>query len=87
MKLNWAERWVVNNPLRVIQQRMEINWLRSVASLGPGSLGLEIGCGLILSSALDHKAATLEKKGKTVIFFGWEETVRGLLAHVPQLKN
>jgi ubiquinone/menaquinone biosynthesis C-methylase UbiE len=45
MKLNWAERWVVNNQLRVIQQRMEVRWMRSVGALQPGSLILEIGCG------------------------------------------
>ena len=45
MKLNWAERWVVNNPTRVIQQRIEINLLHRMASLRPGALVLEIGCG------------------------------------------
>jgi len=45
MKLNWAERWVVNNPLRVFQQKIEIKWLRSMIPLEPGSDILEIGCG------------------------------------------
>ena len=45
MKLNWAERWVVNNPLRVLQQRVEIQWLKGEMPLRPGSIGLEIGCG------------------------------------------
>ena len=45
MKLNWAERWVVNNPLRVFQQQIEIKWLRSMMSLKPGADILEIGCG------------------------------------------
>jgi ubiquinone/menaquinone biosynthesis C-methylase UbiE len=45
MKLNWAERLVVNNPLRVLEQRLEIRWLREVMPLASGSLALEIGCG------------------------------------------
>jgi ubiquinone/menaquinone biosynthesis C-methylase UbiE len=45
MKLNWAERWVVNNPLRVLQQRLEIGWMKGVSSLRPGVHILEIGCG------------------------------------------
>jgi ubiquinone/menaquinone biosynthesis C-methylase UbiE len=45
MKLNWAERWVVNNPLRVFQQQIEIKWLNSMMSLEPGADILEIGCG------------------------------------------
>ena len=45
MKLNWAERWVVNNPLRVLQQRVEIRRLKRLMPLKPGSLALEIGCG------------------------------------------
>jgi len=43
--LNWAERWVVNNPLRVFQQKIEIKWLRSMMSLKPGANILEVGCG------------------------------------------
>ena len=45
MKLNWAERWVVNNPLRVIQQRLEMRWLRKNSDLKPGAVVLEVGCG------------------------------------------
>ncbi|MGD0623480.1 MAG: class I SAM-dependent methyltransferase [Thermodesulfobacteriota bacterium] len=45
MKLNWAERWVVNNPLRVIQQRLEMRWLRKNSNLKPGAVVLEVGCG------------------------------------------
>ena len=45
MKLNWAERWAVNNPLRVLQQRVEIRRLKSLMPLKPGSVALEIGCG------------------------------------------
>ncbi len=45
MKLNWAERWAVNNPLRVLQQRVEIRWLKGLMPLKPGSSALEIGCG------------------------------------------
>jgi len=45
MKLNWAERWVVNNPSRVIQQSIEIGWLKKKMPLKPGAAVLEIGCG------------------------------------------
>jgi ubiquinone/menaquinone biosynthesis C-methylase UbiE len=45
MKLNWAERWVVNNPLRFIQQQIEIKWLKKMMPLTPGATILEIGCG------------------------------------------
>jgi len=45
MKLNWAERCAVNNPLRVIQQRLEMRWLRKNSNLKPGAVFLEVGCG------------------------------------------
>lgn len=45
MKLNWAERLAVNNPLRPLQQRLEMRWFRSAKLLNQGSRILEIGCG------------------------------------------
>ncbi|MCE5280860.1 MAG: class I SAM-dependent methyltransferase [Deltaproteobacteria bacterium] len=45
MKLNWAERWAVNNPLRPIQQRLEMAWFAKRAGIAPGSRILEVGCG------------------------------------------
>jgi len=45
MKLNWAERWVVNNPLRVFQQQIEIAWFKCMMPLAPGKTVLEMGCG------------------------------------------
>ena len=45
MKLNWAERLVVNNPGRVFEQRAEIRWLQRRLPLKPGALVLEVGCG------------------------------------------
>jgi ubiquinone/menaquinone biosynthesis C-methylase UbiE len=50
MKLNRAERWLVNNPLQVIKQRIEIRLLRGMMSPGKkslrqGSVILEVGCG------------------------------------------
>lgn len=45
MKLNWAERLVVNNPGRVFEQRTEIRWLQKRRKLRPGALILEVGCG------------------------------------------
>jgi ubiquinone/menaquinone biosynthesis C-methylase UbiE len=45
MKLNWGERWAVNNPLRVVEQRMELRKLRRMRPLAPGFTAIEIGCG------------------------------------------
>lgn len=45
MKLNWAELLVVNNPSRVLQQRIEIGWMKRRMPLPPGGVFLEIGCG------------------------------------------
>ncbi len=45
MKLNWAERWAVNNPLRIVEQRIELRRLRQMLPLKPGFVALEIGCG------------------------------------------
>ena len=45
MKLNWAERWVVNNPLRVWEQQYEIRRLKRMMPLEAGFAALEIGCG------------------------------------------
>ena len=45
MKLNWAERLAVNNPLRPLQQRLEINWYYRRVRLEAESRILEIGCG------------------------------------------
>jgi ubiquinone/menaquinone biosynthesis C-methylase UbiE len=45
MKLNWAERLAVNNPLRVLEQRWEIRRLKLLMPIAPGLVALEIGCG------------------------------------------
>jgi ubiquinone/menaquinone biosynthesis C-methylase UbiE len=45
VKLNWAERWAVNNPLRPLQQRLEMNWFVRRIRLGSGARILEVGCG------------------------------------------
>jgi ubiquinone/menaquinone biosynthesis C-methylase UbiE len=45
MKLNWAERMAVNNPIRPLQQRLELTLLKTHIPLKPGSRILEIGCG------------------------------------------
>lgn len=56
MKLNWAERWAVNNPLRIVEQRIEIGWVRPRVRLNPGFVGLEIGCGRGAGASLLAKA-------------------------------
>jgi ubiquinone/menaquinone biosynthesis C-methylase UbiE len=45
MKLNWAELLVVNNPMRVWEQRLEVGWMKKHARMSPGGSFLEIGCG------------------------------------------
>jgi ubiquinone/menaquinone biosynthesis C-methylase UbiE len=45
MILNQMERWVVNNPLRISLQWMEIRLLKRMRQLSPGAEVLEIGCG------------------------------------------
>jgi ubiquinone/menaquinone biosynthesis C-methylase UbiE len=45
MKLNWAERCAVNNPLRVFEQAIEVGILKRMLPLQPGFIALEIGCG------------------------------------------
>ena len=52
MKLNWAERLAVNNPLRVVEQRLEIRWMKRRVELPAGSRMLEIGCGRGAGAAL-----------------------------------
>jgi ubiquinone/menaquinone biosynthesis C-methylase UbiE len=55
MKLNWAERWVVNNPTRPIQQGLEIRWMKRRMPLAPGSIALEVGCGRGAGAAIIRK--------------------------------
>ena len=55
MKLNWAERWVVNNPVRVFQQYLEVKWLRQMMPLKTGMTILEVGCGRGAGAKLIHK--------------------------------
>jgi ubiquinone/menaquinone biosynthesis C-methylase UbiE len=45
MKLNWAERLMVNNPVRVMIQRGILRWTKGKLILGPGVRVLEVGCG------------------------------------------
>ena len=52
MKVNWAERWVVNNSFRVLVQRHLIRWFKEKTLLSPGARILEIGCGRGAGAAL-----------------------------------
>ena len=45
MKLNWAERLMVNSPIRVMVQRGLIRWIKGVTRIPPRARVLEIGCG------------------------------------------
>jgi ubiquinone/menaquinone biosynthesis C-methylase UbiE len=55
MKLNWAERWVVNNPSRVFQQQIEIWLLKRMMPLAHGATILEVGCGRGAGAKLINK--------------------------------
>ena len=44
-KLNWGERLAVNTPVRVLQQRIEINWMARVCRARGFARVLEVGCG------------------------------------------
>lgn len=45
MKVNWAERLMVNSPVRVMVQHWIIKWIKKVTRLAPQGRVLEIGCG------------------------------------------
>jgi ubiquinone/menaquinone biosynthesis C-methylase UbiE len=45
MKLNWAERWVVNNPLRMAVQKVEIGLFKKMGVIKEDASVLECGCG------------------------------------------
>jgi ubiquinone/menaquinone biosynthesis C-methylase UbiE len=45
MKLNWAERAIVNNPGRVMIQRFIIRWIKRQQVVATAARVLEIGCG------------------------------------------
>lgn len=52
MKLNRAERLLVNNPLRAIMQRLIIRWLGNTMAPGRDARLLEVGCGRGAGAAL-----------------------------------
>jgi len=52
MKLNRAERLLVNNPARLMIQRLMVRWLGKTVSPGPGARLLEVGCGRGAGAAL-----------------------------------
>jgi ubiquinone/menaquinone biosynthesis C-methylase UbiE len=53
MEVNWAERLIVNNPIRVlIQKRIIIRWIKNKVELCSGGEFLEIGCGRGAGSSL-----------------------------------
>ena len=45
MKLNWAERLIVNNPVRVLIQRLILKWIGQSLAPDPAAKILEVGCG------------------------------------------
>jgi len=45
VKLNWPERLVGNNPVRVVTRRLIVKRSKTVTRVPPGARVLEIGCG------------------------------------------
>jgi ubiquinone/menaquinone biosynthesis C-methylase UbiE len=45
VKINWAERLMVNSPVRIVVQRLIIKWIKGVTRIAPEARVLEIGCG------------------------------------------
>jgi len=72
MKLNWAERCLVNSPVRVLLQRLIMGWVRNTARLQPGGRLLEVGCGrgagasLILREFQPDRLAVLDLDGEMI---------------------
>ncbi len=77
MKVNWAERLIVNSPIRVMVQRLIVRWIKSVTLIPPESRVLEIGCGrgagacliaeefhpaMLHASDLDHQMILLARR-------------------------
>jgi ubiquinone/menaquinone biosynthesis C-methylase UbiE len=97
MKLNWAERWAVNNPTRPIQQELEIRWMRRGRPLPSGSRVLEVGCGRGAGAAILRKefqpavllAMDLDlqmiRKGKTYLREGERKKISFYVADVMRI--
>jgi ubiquinone/menaquinone biosynthesis C-methylase UbiE len=45
VKVNWAERLMVNSPVRIMVQRRIIKWIKGVTRIAPEARVLEMGCG------------------------------------------
>lgn len=58
MKINWAERLMVNSPVRVLVQRLLIRWFKKKTVLEPGARILEVGCGRGAGAAMLLKEFT-----------------------------
>jgi len=73
MKLNWAERLVVNNPVRVWQQKLEIKWFQRIIAPAEETIFLEVGCGrgagakLILENFHPARLYTLDLDLKMIL--------------------
>jgi len=73
MKLNWAERLVVNNPVRVWQQKLEIKWFQKIIAPAQETAFLEVGCGrgagakLILENFHPSRLYTLDLDLKMIL--------------------
>ena len=73
MKLNWAERLVVNNPVRIWQQKLEIRWFQRIIARAKETAFLEVGCGrgagakLILENFHPSRLYTLDLDMKMIL--------------------
>ena len=97
MKLNWAEKCVVNNPFRVLEQRFEVGWLKAKMPLEEGGRVLEVGCGrgagakLIADAFRPSRLCALDldilmvQKAKSYLHSGKHENVALLVGDAPYL--
>ncbi len=72
MKLNWAERLMVNNSIQAFKQKLEVSWLRQVKPIEKGASILEVGCGrgagarIVLNRFEPHRVDALDLDRKMV---------------------
>lgn len=55
MKLNIFERWLVNSPIRQIEQHLVMQWFKSTVALKNRAAILEVGCGRGIGARLIYE--------------------------------
>ncbi|MHB8068676.1 MAG: class I SAM-dependent methyltransferase [Desulfobaccales bacterium] len=84
MKINWAERLMVNSPIRVLVQRLLVRWFKQKTLMEPGATILEIGCGRGAGAAMllkEFAPATLHAQDLDLVM------IRQARAYLPANQN